>query len=325
MVTFFGLAIEATFKVRLDQQQGFFEGDVPMNKKLRNGILKAARWTNGVIPYEYGISVGQSYVNMVDAALREIMQNTCIRFVRRTNQPNYVRIINDTGCYSQVGQRGGMQTLSLMESNNRGSCWYHSVILHEFLHAVGLWHEQSRYDRDYYINIDKSSVPGGMQFNFDIVTQQQSNTYNTPYDYYSIMHYGKTAFSQNNRLTIIPKDQRFLDVIGNQQKGSANDWKKVNTIYDCSGATGGGGGVTANKCVDSDSKCAAWAKSGECSRNPGWMNPNCFKSCNPNECNKSTSNCTDSNGSCPGWAQAGECSRNPGYMKANCKKSCNSC
>ncbi|WP_437836047.1 hypothetical protein [Sorangium sp. So ce1153] len=78
---------------------------------------------------------------------------------------------------------------------------------------------------------------------------------------------------------------------------------------------GGGEGT----CTDSNDSCSAWAASGECSNNPGYMLTNCCASC------KSAGNqCTDSNDSCSAWAASGKCSNNPGYMLTNCCASCES-
>ena len=32
-------------------------------------------------------------------------------------------------------------------------------------------------------------------------------------------------------------------------------------------------------CSDNDVKCEEWARTGECKKNPEWMNQNCMKSC----------------------------------------------
>ena len=40
---------------------------------------------------------------------------------------------------------------------------------------------------------------------------------------------------------------------------------------------GGGSGAT---CEDRSQHCVAWAARGECTRNPGYMKPNCCRSCN---------------------------------------------
>ncbi|XP_065684758.1 zinc metalloproteinase nas-14 isoform X2 [Hydra vulgaris] len=39
-------------------------------------------------------------------------------------------------------------------------------------------------------------------------------------------------------------------------------------------------------CRDGHVECPNWAKQGECSNNPGWMNKNCAVSCNNNRCDK---------------------------------------
>jgi hypothetical protein len=45
----------------------------------------------------------------------------------------------------------------------------------------------------------------GNRHNFNKYTRSQIDSLNIPYDYGSIMHYGKRAFSNNGRDTIVPK------------------------------------------------------------------------------------------------------------------------
>ena len=49
-----------------------------------------------------------------------------------------MRIISDDGCYSYVGMIGGVQDLSLEKTNSNGHCIYNGIIMHEFLHALGM-------------------------------------------------------------------------------------------------------------------------------------------------------------------------------------------
>lgn len=54
---------------------------------------------------------------------------------------------------------GGVQTLSL-----GSGCETRAITIHEFLHALGIYHEQSRADRDDYITIETSNVEAGIMF-----------------------------------------------------------------------------------------------------------------------------------------------------------------
>ena len=75
-------------------------------------------------------------------------------------------------------------------------------------------------------------------------------------------------------------------------------------------------------CQDLNEYCEYWASTGECQNNPGYMLPNCPKSCNA--CGGGSS-CIDEGEHCEYWASTGECQNNPGYMLQYCKKSCNVC
>ena len=45
-------------------------------------------------------------------------------------------------------------------------CVHHGVVLHELLHSLGLWHEQSRLDRDDHVRIRWENIRSGMEDNF---------------------------------------------------------------------------------------------------------------------------------------------------------------
>ena len=83
---------------------------------------------------------------------------------------------------------------------------------------TGLHHEQCRPDRDNYVRINEGNVYPSMLYNFDKYSTSQIDYRGESYDYRSIMHYGKTAFSSNGQITIQPKDNSVINVIGNAQK-----------------------------------------------------------------------------------------------------------
>ena len=59
-----------------------------------------------------------------------------------------------------------------------------------------------------------------MRYNFDKYSSSKIDSRGFSYDYHSIMHYGKTDFSNNYKITIQPKDEKYLNVIGHAYKVS---------------------------------------------------------------------------------------------------------
>uniref|UniRef100_A0ACB8GF68 Uncharacterized protein n=1 Tax=Sphaerodactylus townsendi TaxID=933632 RepID=A0ACB8GF68_9SAUR len=59
---------------------------------------------------------------------------------------------------------------------------------------------------------------------------------NTPYDYESIMHYGRISFSKNKSLpTITANVHKFDGIMGQRLDFSSSDIKRINQMYNCSG------------------------------------------------------------------------------------------
>ncbi|UCC53802.1 MAG: M12 family metallopeptidase, partial [Anaerolineaceae bacterium] len=182
------------------------------------------RWPRGVVPYEIHPSLPNQA--RVTNAINHWHQKTRIRFVRRTSTnasryPNYVRVIPSNGCWSQVGMRGGRQDLGLAPGCGTGST------IHEFAHAVGCWHEQSREDRNSFVRINWANITPGREHNFrQHITD--GDDYGR-YDYGSIMHYGRTAFSRNGQPTIVPLTAGVT--IGQRTGLSANDIATIRAMY----------------------------------------------------------------------------------------------
>lgn len=115
-----------------------------------------------------------------------IESSTCIRFVERTNQIDFVDITNTLGCWSFVGRVGGRQEMSMSAESG---CFREGVAVHEMLHVLGFMHTQSRVDRDDYIEILWDNIWPGAEGNFEKVDPAFFENFNTPYDLRSVMHY----------------------------------------------------------------------------------------------------------------------------------------
>ena len=101
-------------------------------------------------------------------------------------------------CSSNVGKVEPGQTINLGDD----LCYQESVIIHEFIHAIGFTHEQSRYDRDSYVKINWENVKGGKNnTNFRKVNKYWL-TGGTEYDGRSVMHYPGNHQSIDNKTTI---------------------------------------------------------------------------------------------------------------------------
>ena len=66
-----------------------------------------------------------------------------------------------------------------------------ATILHEIGHALGLYHEHTRTDRDDYVRINWENVIYSYLYQFEKDSGRYTTTQGLDYDYGSIMHYQK--------------------------------------------------------------------------------------------------------------------------------------
>ncbi|XP_077581372.1 meprin A subunit beta [Stigmatopora nigra] len=222
------------FEINEASGLNLFEGDIVLGKKQsRNSILgEEYRWPT-TIPYFMEDDLEINAKGVILKAFEQYRLKTCIDFKPWSGEANYISIFKGSGCFSSVGnQREGKQILSIGKN-----CDNIATIEHEFLHALGFWHEQSRADRDDYVKIMWDYIIEGREHNFKIHNDTTSSSLGVPYDYGSMMHYSKGAFSNGSEPTIVTRIPAFADVIGQRMEFSDSDILKLSRLYNCTQAS----------------------------------------------------------------------------------------
>lgn len=181
------------------------------------------RWPNRTIPYEVDSAIPNR--ERVDDAIAHWQAKTSLRFKVRTTESDYVYFRRvASGCASHVGMHGGRQELILADGCSLGN------VIHEIGHAAGLWHEQSRADRDAFVEILFSNVDPGQRHNFEQHIHDGIDVHG--YDFASIMHYPPVAFSIDGQPTIRPRTPLPPGVVMGQRAAlSAGDCAAIERIY----------------------------------------------------------------------------------------------
>lgn len=187
-------------------------------------------WPGNTIPYT--VEGNASFKDSVKDSLDDLHARSGVTFVPRTNQSDYVAYIGvDTEDYcglSYVGLAGGKQEIEISIASTL-DCVNRSVIEHESLHALGFWHEQSRPDRDDFIRVLFANVLPGYEDQFDLLPTEADGVGN--YDFASVMHYTRKAFSKNGLDTIQADTEAHNSLIGESTQASDQDIQAVQSIY----------------------------------------------------------------------------------------------
>uniref|UniRef100_A0A8C5WHB5 Metalloendopeptidase n=1 Tax=Leptobrachium leishanense TaxID=445787 RepID=A0A8C5WHB5_9ANUR len=219
------------FQCSLNNPRRLRDGDI-IEKKGRSALsCTGCTWTkseNGlvIVPYILSPKYTSPQVSLFMNAMQEMESVTCVRFVRRTNEDDYLNIVETGGCASFIGKIGGAQDVYL----NSDTCMTRGTIQHEIQHSLGFVHEHSRSDRDNYVNIMFQYISPESVSNFE---KEDTNNLNKRYDYFSVMHYPVYAFSNTSgKNTIVPKPDPSIP-IGQRNGLSILDVAKINALYQC--------------------------------------------------------------------------------------------
>ena len=137
-----------------------------------------------------------------------------------------------------MGRRGG----GAQEVHIADDCLTLGNAVHEIGHAIGLWHEHSRPDRDNFITIHNENIPKDDYHNFDLIKKSLFDQVpDVGYDIQSIMHYSPYAFGINGSISISLKEDADLPELGclntlpmgQREELSFKDKKRAALLYGC--------------------------------------------------------------------------------------------
>lgn len=143
-------------------------------------------WPGGIVPYEFDSAVSAENQERMLEAMAAWEAVVDVHFQPRAGEAAHVYIKNSSGNSSAVGRTGARQYINIYN-------WtYKFIICHELGHCLGMWHEQSRPDRDTYVEIITANIQSGLAYNFDL---RADSTAIGPYDFDSVMHYSRCSFT----------------------------------------------------------------------------------------------------------------------------------
>ncbi|MDX1980005.1 MAG: M12 family metallopeptidase [Bryobacteraceae bacterium] len=242
---FRGLAVEHS----VVDNMGILEGDILMGpvgelpaydyEKDRHRTATAVSnslylWPGGVVPYLIDSNV-PNQTRISDAINHWNTQlSGHLRIIPRTNESYYLRFVKPASagtCSSYAGNyRMAGQPVNIGDYCSTGNT------IHEIGHAIGLFHEHTRADRDAHVRILTQNIQSASSYNFNLVP---GAALPTSYDHGSIMHYGAYAFSSNGLPTIETVPAGIP--IGQRSGLSAGDIAGVKAMYPASSSSGVGG------------------------------------------------------------------------------------
>ena len=191
------------------------------------------------IPYIISNSFPSDLREKIRNALNDLgWRSGVVKFVayNRSRHGNKRRLKVELGsaCRSYIGSYPSMpeQIITL----RKGCAKRFRVVQHEFLHALGFWHEHSRSDRDTWIDVFEENIKSNYLYDYQKRAATSIFATGMKYDYKSIMHY-KSNYGKKKGAgpTMLGKDGSFLKPAGRATK---LDLLELRLLYQCAPGVG---------------------------------------------------------------------------------------
>lgn len=235
--------------------------NTPHNRQTSTGKLRIPYVVENTIHFQQN---NNETLSTIKKALSIIEQTTgIIAFVPRQSSTDvdyiYFRYMANT-CSATLG-RSSPSVVYIGWCNTQA---YTGEIIHEILHTLGFWHEQSRPDRDLYLMYNKRNVISGMEVNFE--KQININSLGSMYDYGSIMHYPANAFSiypgndmYNTLVPINQEESSVSSIMGQSLRMSPTDVQQLRLLYQCNTGPRNINDITIDTLCSINCKCWEYA------------------------------------------------------------------
>ncbi|CAF2744189.1 unnamed protein product [Lepeophtheirus salmonis] len=252
-----------------DAQRDLVEG-TQIVSGVRSFEEASVRWPGNIVEYTFGAGYTNTSVHdMIRAAMDHIEYQTCVKFMKTDGKTKKTTLLinGESQCSSTVGYAGLQEDYwAAILSLNVTTCLQFGIIVHELMHGLGSLHEQSRPDRNEFIQVEWNNIfywgrnqfykyykygetcPECPKTTNQSLTSTEINTLNSccdknqyasvlgGYDYGSIMHYEiRNGFGLKMDIdTMKPLRDVSPEVeIGQRTAMSPLDVEKVNEMFKC--------------------------------------------------------------------------------------------
>lgn len=202
-------------------------GKLPEGSNLQKGYFEARNPQNWDRPeIAYIINADLPDPSRVQKAIDYFNQHTPVRFVPLTQQTD--ALVFEPGpenCYSYLGRVGGMQPITLSPK-----CQWQEIA-HEIMHALGFIHEQSRMDRDQFIDIVWENIEPQFRPQFNLAPESFMEALkDSEFDYQSLMLYEPYDFSIRSDLVTM-RSRTPVPIAPKRYGLSASDLRRLQRLY----------------------------------------------------------------------------------------------